>query len=40
MEPQTHVLFGKLRIFPFLSDAGNFGANQAYSGVVANLFND
>ncbi len=32
---QTHVLFGKLRIFSFLSDAGQFGANQAYSGVVA-----
>jgi len=32
---QTHILFGKLRIFSFLSDAGQFGANQAYSGVVA-----
>jgi hypothetical protein len=32
---QTHVLFGTLRIFSFLSDAGQFGANQAYSGVVA-----
>ncbi|MCX6222733.1 MAG: O-antigen ligase family protein [Bacteroidia bacterium] len=32
---QTHVLFGKLRIFSFLNDAGQFGANQAYSGVVA-----
>jgi len=31
----THVLFGKLRVFSFLSDAGNFGANQAYSAVVA-----
>ncbi len=31
----THVLFGKLRIFSFLSDAGQFGANQAYSAVVA-----
>ena len=30
----THILFGKLRIFSFLSDAGQFGANQAYSGVV------
>ena len=29
------MLFGKLRIFSFLSDAGQFGANQAYSGVVA-----
>ena len=32
---QTHILFGKLRIFSFLSDAGQFGANQAYSAVVA-----
>jgi hypothetical protein len=32
---QVHVLFGKLRIFSFLNDAGQFGANQAYSGVVA-----
>jgi hypothetical protein len=31
---QTHVLFGKLRIFSFLSDAGQFGANQGYTGVV------
>jgi len=30
----THILFGKLRIFSFMSDAGQFGANQAYSGVV------
>lgn len=30
----THVLFGKLRVFSFLSDAGQFGANQAYTGVV------
>jgi len=32
---QTHVIFGSLRIFSFLSDAGQFGANQAYSAVVA-----
>lgn len=32
---QTHILFGKLRSFSFLSDAGQFGANQAYSAVVA-----
>src|ERR1035437_1691872 len=31
----THVIFGKLRIFSFMSDAGQFGANQAYSAVVA-----
>jgi len=33
----THVLFGKLRIFSFLSDAGQFGANQGYSAVVAGI---
>lgn len=33
----THVLFGKLRIFSFLSDAGQFGANQGYSGVMATV---
>jgi len=32
---KTHVLFGKLRAFSFLSDAGQFGGNQAYSAVVA-----
>jgi cell division protein FtsW (lipid II flippase) len=30
----THLLFGQLRVFSFLSDAGQFGATQAYSGVV------
>lgn len=35
---QTHVLFGKLRIFSFLPDAGNFGANQGYSAVVAFIY--
>ncbi len=30
----THVLFGKLRIFSFFSDAGQFGAAQGHSGVV------
>ncbi|MFH1119754.1 MAG: O-antigen ligase family protein [Bacteroidota bacterium] len=30
----THLLFGKLRVFSFMSDAGQFGANQAYTGVV------
>lgn len=34
---ETHILFGKLRIFSFLSDAGQFGANQAYSAVVATI---
>ena len=31
---KTHILFGRLRAFSFLSDAGQFGANQAYTGVV------
>lgn len=31
---KTHILFGKLRVFSFLSDAGQFGATQAYAGVV------
>jgi hypothetical protein len=31
----THILFGKLRVFSFMSDAGQFGANQGYSAVVA-----
>ena len=30
----THILFGKLRIFSFYSDAGQFGASQALSFVV------
>lgn len=30
----THVLFGKLRIFSFFSDAGQFGASQAHAGIV------
>ena len=31
----THLIFGNLRAFSFLTDAGQFGANQAYSAVVA-----
>jgi hypothetical protein len=31
---KTHVLFGQLRAFSFYSDAGQFGANQGYTGVV------
>jgi hypothetical protein len=34
---KTHILFGKLRVFSFLSDAGQFGGNQAYSAVVATI---
>ena len=35
---QTHLLFGKLRVFSFFSDAGQFGANQGFSGVVAIIY--
>lgn len=31
---KTHLLFGKLRVFSFFTDAGQFGADQALSGVV------
>lgn len=30
----THILFGKLRVFSFYSDAGQFGAAQGMAGVV------
>lgn len=30
----THLLFGKLRIFSFFSDAGQFGATQGHASVV------
>ena len=30
----THILFGKLRVFSFYSDAGQYGAAQAHAGVV------
>lgn len=30
----AHVIFGKLRVFSFYSDAGQFGAHQGFSGVV------
>lgn len=33
----THVLFGKLRIFSFYSDAGQFGAAQAHAAVVSGI---
>ena len=32
---QTHLIFGQLRAFSFFSDAGQFGANQAYSALMA-----
>lgn len=33
----THILFGKLRVFSFYSDAGQFGASQAHTGVMASI---
>ena len=33
----THIIFGSLRAFSFMSDAGQFGANQAYSAVMATI---
>jgi hypothetical protein len=35
---KTHILFGKLRVFSFMSDAGQFGGNQGYTGVVAIIY--
>ena len=35
---KTHILFGHLRSFSFMSDAGQFGANQAYTALVAVIF--
>ncbi len=34
---KQHVLFGKLRVFSFYSDAGQFGAAQAHAFVVATI---
>lgn len=31
----THLLWGKLRVFSFYTDAGQFGASQAHIGLVA-----
>lgn len=31
----THLLWGRLRVFSFYSDAGQFGASQAHVGVMA-----
>jgi len=33
----THILFGKLRVFSFYSDAGQFGASQAHTGIVFSI---
>jgi O-Antigen ligase len=35
---KTHVLFGKLRVFSFCSDAGQFGGTQGYAAVVATIY--
>jgi len=35
---ETHLLFGKLRVFSFFSDAGQFGANQGFCGVVGIIY--
>lgn len=35
---KTHMLFGKLRVFSFLSDAGQFGGTQGYAAVVATIY--
>ncbi|WP_157601058.1 O-antigen ligase domain-containing protein [Persicobacter sp. CCB-QB2] len=34
----THVLFGKLRVFSYYSDAAQFGASQAMAGIVFGIF--
>lgn len=34
---RTHLLFGKLRVFSFYSDAGQFGAAQAHAGLVGTI---
>ncbi|TSA24090.1 MAG: O-antigen ligase domain-containing protein [Bacteroidetes bacterium] len=31
----THILFGKLRVFSFFTDAGQFGATQGHAAMVA-----
>lgn len=33
----THILWGELRVFSFFSDAGQFGASQAHTAVVAGI---
>jgi hypothetical protein len=34
---QTHMLFGKLRVFSYLSDAGQFGASQGHALVMGGI---
>lgn len=33
----THILFGKLRVFSFFSDAGQFGAGMGHAAVIATI---
>ena len=33
----THILFGKLRVFSFFTDAGQFGASQGHTAMVASI---
>lgn len=34
---KTHLIYGKLRVFSFLTDAGQFGATQAYGSLICFL---
>lgn len=34
---ETHILFGRLRVFSFFSDAGQFGAFMGFTGIVATI---
>jgi hypothetical protein len=34
---ETHILFGRLRVFSFFSDAGQFGAFMGFTGIVATV---
>jgi hypothetical protein len=34
---KTHLLFGKLRVFSFFSDAGQFGAFMAYAALIGGI---
>ncbi len=34
---KTHLIYGKLRVFSFLTDAGMFGATQAYGALICFL---
>lgn len=34
----THILFGKLRVFSFFTDAGQFGASQGHTAMIASIF--